>query len=104
MPPPLSDTVRVKVQYWFDCGHDDDYVYDRTDISRRQIRRMRRYWNRYEEVMKSNVRDGGRFVIFQNEHLNALLNFVVDKSSAYLNEMAWYLFDEFFIVCDEAII
>ena len=42
--------------------------------------------------------------MLQDEHLNALLDFVAGRPSAYLDEMAWYLFDEFSIVCDEATI
>ena len=37
--------------------------------------------------MKSIVFDENQFMIFQYEHLNVLLNFVVDKSKAYLNKM-----------------
>ena len=37
--------------------------------------------------MKSNVREKNRFAMFQNEHLNVLLDFFANKLNAYLNEM-----------------
>ena len=100
MPPPLSETARAKVQYWFDCGKDNDFVFDRTDISRRQITRMRRYWRKYGEVTKPGGAHG-RPLLLQEEHQSTLLLYLEDRPTAYLDEMAWFLFDEYDIICSE---
>ena len=100
----LSDIARVKIQYWFDCEQIDDYVFDRTNINRRQIQRMRFNWNIYDEIVQSNLVDVDRSMILQSQYQNALLTFLKNKSIVYLNEMIWFLFDEYDIVCFEIIV
>ena len=64
------------MQYWFDCGHNDDYVYDRTLISKRELERMRGYWKKYGQVVKPNISPGGRSVILQSQNEDGLLAFL----------------------------
>ncbi len=44
MPPPLSTSVRQLIWFYFESGKDDKHILDVTEISVRQLRKMRRNW------------------------------------------------------------
>ena len=73
------------------------------DVSQIQIDKMRRNLTKYEIVVaSSSIRERSRKMIEKMK--NFLLEYINLHSIKYLNEMCWYVYDEFDIVVSEFIL
>ena len=52
MPPPMNISVRQLMWFYFESGKDDKHILDVTEISVRQLRKMRRNWEEFGEVVR----------------------------------------------------
>ena len=64
-------------------------------IGRRTVERMRHSFNRYGLVYVPPEPTGGRPCILNDLHIEQLLAYLDQRPSAYLDEMAYFLLDEF---------
>lgn len=103
MSPPLSASVRQSVWFSFESGKDDKHTLDRTGLSVRQVRKMRRNWEMFGEVVKPKLGAGRPKKICQL-HNQALLEYLEERPTVYRDEMAWFLWDEFDLIVDESTI
>ena len=90
---------------WFslESGKDDNHILDRTGLSVRQVRKMRRNWEQFGEVVKPQLAAGRPKKMCQL-HNQALLEYLEERPTAYQDEMAWFLWDEFDLTVDESTI
>lgn len=87
MPPPLSASVRQSVWFSFESGKYDKHILDRTGLSLRQVRKMRRNREMFGEVVKPKLGAGGPKKMCQL-HNQALLEYLEEPPTAYRDEMA----------------
>lgn len=102
MPPAIAAHVRERIRYEFELGYSNDQIVAGYDVSIRTVRRMRKTWKEWDMVYIPNqvVKPGPRHKIddlLQEE----LLIYLDSRPMAYLNEMAWFLYDEFDVRVDE---
>jgi len=112
MTPPIPPHIRDIVRHEFERGYSDDQIhagafnrnYDGSyNVSLRTLRRMRKTWKEWDMVyipFQSPYHGRPRVIsdILQEE----LLCYLDFRPMAYLDEMVWFLFDEFDLVTDEA--
>ena len=103
MPPPLSASVRQSVWFSLESGKTDKHILDRTGLSVRQVWKMRRrIWELFGEVVKPQLSVAGRPKKMCQLHNQALLEYLEQQPTAYQDEMAWFLWDEFELTVDES--
>lgn len=74
MRPPLSDQVREEIAEYFIKCEDTRCIHQATTVSINQINRLRRNWERSEEVRPKHV-DQGRPALLSKEIVDDLLFF-----------------------------
>lgn len=84
-------------KYFAQCRATEWIMYI-TGVSRSQINRMRNNWHEYGEVVSQAKKIQGRLRRMNREMELDLLDFLEYKPTSYLDEMCWFLFDEFEIV------
>lgn len=102
MPPLLSSSVRQRVWFSLESGKDDKHILDRTGLSVRQVRKLRRNWEQFGEVVKPQLKLPGRPKELSQRHHEALLEYLEERPTAYQDKMAWFPWDEFDLVVDES--
>ncbi len=103
MSPPLSRTVRQIVWFQLGLGKDDRFILERTGISARQMRKMRQIRKKFGEVVRPQMA-AGRPKKMSQIHNQTLLEHLEQRSTAYQDEMVWFLWDKFSLVDDESTI
>lgn len=81
----------------------DKRILDVTEISVRQLRKMRRNWEEFWEVIRPHLASG-RPKKLNRTHHHALLQYLEQRPTAFQDEMAWFLWDEFQLVVAESTI
>lgn len=104
MPPPLSEQVREEIIKYFIKCEDTSFIHAATTVSVTQINRMRRYWEKSGEVTPPKHVDQGRPTILAEEVVDDLLLFLSQRPTAYLDEMKWFIWDEYEIEVSESTI
>lgn len=104
MPPPLSDEVREEIAEYFIKREDISFIHTVTTVSVTQINRMRRYWENLGEVTPPKHVDQGRSAILARDVVDDLLFFLSQRPNAYLDEMRWFIWDEYDIEVSETTI
>ena len=102
MVPPLSYDLRTTVHFHLERGDSNDFIRDATKSSTRQIQRMRANWTQFGEVTAPKMSLCGRPRALSQYHELQLLGYLEQRPTAYLDEMCWFLFDEFDIAVDES--
>lgn len=103
MPPPLSTSVRQHIWFHFESGKYDKHILDVTEISVRQLRKMRRNWEEFGEVDRPHLASG-RPKKLNRTHHHTLLQYLEQRPTAFQDEMAWFLWDGFQLVVAESTI
>ena len=101
MTPPIAPAVRDMIRNELELGYDDDQILAAYDISKRTLQRMRKTWKEYGLMYIPKDPSPGRPRILGDIVLEELLCYLDTRPMAYLDEMAWFLFDEFDILVDE---
>lgn len=106
MPPPIAPWIREHIRHEFELGYSNDQILaGGYDVSRRTLQRMRKTWKDWDLVYipfeaPQPVRDRIINDLLQEE----LLIYLDQRPMAYLDEMAWFLYDEFDVTVDESTI
>lgn len=95
MVPPLSHNVKATVHFHLERGDSNKFIEDATRLSGRQICRMRSNWEHFGGVVRPKLSIGNRPRILSQYHNKQLLSYLEQQPTAYLDEMCWFLFDEF---------
>lgn len=74
-------------QLSFESRKDDKHIPDVTEISVRQLRKMRHNW---EEVLRPHLASG-RPKKLNRIHQQALLEYLEQRPTAFHDEMSWFL-------------
>lgn len=91
---PLSTSMRQLIWFNFESGKDDKHILDVTEISVRQLRKMRRNWEEFGEVVRPHMASG-RPKKLNRIHQEALLEYLEQRPTAFQDKMSWFLWDEF---------
>ena len=83
-------------------GDSNKFIEEATRLSGRQIRRIRSNWEHYGEVVRPRISIGHRPRALSQYHYKQLLVYLEQRPTAYLDEMCWFLFDEFDISVSES--
>lgn len=81
MPPPLTTSVRQHIWFHFESGKDDKHILDVTEISVRQLRKMRRNWEKFGEVVKPHLASGRPKKLNRTHHF--LLQYLEQRPTAF---------------------
>lgn len=95
--------MRQLIWFNFESGKDDKHILDVTEISVRQLRKMRRNWEDFGEVVRPHVASG-RPKKLNRIHQEALLEYLEQRPTTFQDEMSWFLWDEFQLVVVESTI
>ncbi len=104
MPPPLSDTLRETITLRFVRGDSNQTIVATAGVSLRQVQRMRSNWTHFGEVTAPVLTIGHRPRKLSQFHEIELLRYLEQRPHAYLDEMCWFVWDEFGISVDDSIV
>ena len=91
------------IQYEMELRYSDDAILaGGYNVSLRTVQRMRHSFRRYGLVYVPPTDLGGRPPTLNDQHTAELLIYLEQRPSAYLDEMAYFLFDEYELLVDEA--
>ncbi len=89
--------MRSRIRIHFDRSDSTAFISKATEVSLAQIRKMRREYIATGTVTASI---GGRPPKLSDYHAEQLIGYLHQRPTAYQDEMAWFLFDEFNIIID----
>jgi transposase len=99
MPAPVPDHLRNMIQADMEAGYGNEAILaGGYGVSRRTVERYRHSFNCYGLVSVPRDSNGGRPYILSDLYTQELLGFLAERPSAYLDEMAYFLMDEFDLV------
>ena len=102
---PIDPYTRAAIQRELELGFNNDTILlGGYDVSLRTLQRMRRSWRTYREVYIPSENRGGRPRALHQVYEEELLAYLEQRPMAYLDEMAFFLLDEFDVQVDEATI
>lgn len=105
MVPRVTPAVREAIRHEFELGYTNKQVRVRHEVSGRTLRRMRSSWKRWSSVyIPFQSPHPGRDRILHDALQEELLIYLDQRPMAYLDEMAWFLYDEFNVTLDESTI
>lgn len=102
MPSPFSDSLRNSIKIHFERKDSTKFISKATGVNVRQIQKMRKSWTQYGDVVAPKLTIGHRPRKLTEFHEEELLKYLEEKPTAYLDEISWFLFDEFSISIDES--
>jgi hypothetical protein len=103
MPLSLNDTLRKIITLRFVRNDFNKIIVVIAEVNLRQMQRMRFNWTHFDEmtsfvlIIKHKSRKLNQF------HEIELLNYLKHRSHAYLNEMIWFIWNEFEIFVNDSI-
>ena len=92
---------RQAIKFRLESGEDDNTIITATGVSIRQLRKMRRNWERFNEVAKPQLAAGRRKKLNQQQ-IDQILVYLDQRPTSYLDEMCWFLYDEFDVLVSES--
>ena len=104
MPVPIAPEVRAMIRHEFELGHTNDEILPAYDISVSTLNRMRRNWKEFDLLYIPKEAPIGRPRSISEAHQEELLIYLDSRPIAYLDKMAWFLFNEFELIVDETTI
>ena len=99
---PLAPRLRAIVQYELQVGLTNEQIRKKHGVPESTIRRYRTSWEQTGEVYIETDNRGGRPHAISSEYEQILLLYFEQRPYAYLDEVAWFLFDEFDVNVDES--
>jgi transposase len=104
MSSSLNVTLRETITLRFVRSDFNKVIIAIIDVSLRQIQQMRFNWTHFEEIILHVLIIEHRFRKLNQLHEIELLNYLKHRSHAYLNEMCWFIWDEFEIAVNDSIV
>lgn len=102
MPPRLPDHVQVAMRMLlFETDHSVTFISQRLQVHRTTIYRMRLSWELFGQPYPPATCRRGRPAILTGQQLEYLFKYLDLRPTAYLDEMMWYLYDQFGIILNE---
>ena len=94
---PLAEHLRNSIQADMEAGYSNEAILaGGYGISQRTLQRYRHSFNAYGLVYMPAENTGtGRPPLLNNLHTEELLEYLIQRPCAYLDEMAYFLLDEF---------
>ena len=103
MPPPVPEPIHALVQYEFELGYSNDAILAGPyQVSLRTLQRMRRTWLDSGTVFVAKENCGGRPRLIDDFHGQQLLLYLEQRPMAYLDELSYFLLDEWELDVDDA--
>ena len=99
-----SAQVKAAIKYDLDFGRTNGEIAERQQVSQSTVYRYRKYWEEWGEVASEPISHGGRPRALDLAVSMALLDYLEERSTAYLDEMRFFIFDAFDILADESTI
>jgi len=102
MVAAIPEPIRALIQHEFELGYSVDMVAAGPyNVGLSTLQRMRRMWRLYGTVFLPSENVGGRPRIINELLEHELLNYLEERPMAYLDEMAYFLLDEYGVDVDE---
>ena len=103
MPLPVPEPIRALVQYEFELGYSNDAILAGPyQVSLRTLQRMRRTWLDSGTVFVAKENYGGRPRLIDDFYGQQLLLYLEQRPMAYLDELSYFLLDEWELDVDDA--
>ena len=99
-----SPQIKAAVKYDLECGRTDNDIAARHQVSKSTVYRYRKHWEEWGEVALEPLSHGGRPRALDLAHGMALLDYLNERPTAYLDEMRFFLYDAFDLLVDESTI
>jgi transposase len=100
---PTPEPIRAIIQYEMELGYSDDAITAGPyGVCLRTVQRMRRSFKQYGLVYIEPSDHGGRPQVLSDFYKAELLHYLEQRPSAYLDEMVYFLWDEYELQVDEA--
>ena len=97
----LNETLKKIITLKFIRDDSNRVISIATNVSMRQLQKMKYNWTHFEKMTLSVIFIEHRSRKLSQYHELKFLNYLKNRSHVYLNEMTWFLFDEFEIVVNE---
>ena len=94
--------MRETITLRFVRNDDNKRIAAVTGVSLRQVQLMRSNWTNFGDVVAPQITLGHRPRKLSQYHELQLLEFLEQRPHAYLDEMCWFVWDEFQISVDES--
>lgn len=102
MVAPIPEPIRALIQHEFELGYSIDTIAAGPyNVSLTTLYKMRQTWHLYGTVYIPSESLGGRPMIISELLGQELLNYLEERPMAYLDEMAYFLLDEYGVAVDE---
>jgi len=98
MPPRLPDAIREEALVLIDRGLSDKDIAFRLNISSNQVWKMKRNLRLYGTIAIQPTSIQGRPRLLTLAMEDALLQYFMDRPISYLDEAAWFIYDEFEVI------
>jgi hypothetical protein len=104
MSSPLSDILRKTITLRFVRRDFNQIIVTTAEISLRQMQRMRFNWTHFDEMIAFVLTIKHKSRKLSQFHEIELLKYLKQRPHAYLNEMCWFVWDEFEISVNDSIV
>ena len=96
MPLAVPDHIRNMIQADMEAGYGNEAILaGGYGVGRRTVERYRQSFNCYGLISVPADTGHGRHLVLNNLYTQELLGFLAERPSAYLDEMAYFLVDEY---------
>jgi hypothetical protein len=102
MSSSLSDILRETITLRFVRKNSNQIIVTTAEISLRQMQRMRFNWTHFDEMTAPVLTIEHRSRKLSQFHEIELLRYLKQRPHAYLNEMCWFVWDEFEISVNDS--
>ena len=100
----LSNDLRTAIVVHFERKNTMKFIQKITEISRRQLFKMKKNWTYCDDVAFSSLTICHRLKVLSQYHEQKLLIYVNQRPIVYLDEIRWFMLNEFNIEIDDSII
>ena len=98
------EIMREIITFKFDRENINKIIVDSIKINMRQMQKMRLNWKQFDEIIFFKLSIEHWFRKFSQFHEIQLLNYLKCHFHAYLNEMIWFMWNEFKIAVNDSTI
>ena len=104
MPPFFTEIMREIIAFKFDRENNNKIIVDSIEMNMRQMQKMRFNWKHFDEIIFFSLSIEHRFRKFSQFHEIQFFNYLKCRFHVYLNEMMWFMWNEFEIAVNDSTI